>query len=32
MLTCVVERLPQVNSIEGYEALLPCNCKPATSM
>jgi hypothetical protein len=25
----ILERLPQVNSVEGYEALLPWNCSPA---
>lgn len=25
----ILERLPQVNSVEGYEALLPWNCVPA---
>ncbi len=25
----ILERLPQVNSVEGYEALLPWNCTPA---
>ena len=25
----ILKRLPQVNSVEGYEALLPWNCSPA---
>lgn len=28
----VLERLPQARSVEDYEALLPWNCKPATTM
>lgn len=28
----VLERLPLVNSVEGYEALLSWNCKPTTSL
>lgn len=28
----VLERLPQARSLEDYEALLPWNCKPATTM
>jgi hypothetical protein len=28
----ILERLPQVNSVEGYEALLPWNCKPTTPL
>ena len=28
----VLERLPQACSVEDYEALLPWNCKPATTM
>ncbi|RRW36315.1 IS66 family transposase [Ectopseudomonas oleovorans] len=27
----ILERLPQVNSLEGYEALLPWNCSPAST-
>lgn len=29
-LRYILERLPQVNSVEGYEALLPWNCSPAS--
>jgi hypothetical protein len=25
----ILEHLPQVNSVEGYETLLPWNCTPA---
>lgn len=28
----VLERLPQARSVEDYEALLPWNCKPATTL
>ena len=28
----ILERLPQATSVEGYEALLPWNCKPATPL
>ncbi|WP_455230384.1 IS66 family transposase [Geopseudomonas aromaticivorans] len=28
----VLERLPQARSVEDYEALLPWNCQPATTM
>lgn len=28
----VLERLPLINSVEGYEALLPWSCKPTTSL
>ena len=27
----ILERLPQVNSVEGYETLLPWNCSPASA-
>jgi transposase len=28
----VLERLPLINSVEGYEVLLPWSCKPTTSL
>ncbi len=31
-LRYILERLPQANRIEDYEALLPWNCQPTTSL
>jgi len=28
----IIGRLPLVTSVEGYEALLPWNCKPALTL